>query len=164
MPISQQKLATTLARLHRRVSAHYPHVRQNGNLVHCDYLAGPIPFGCYAEINPTLGACLFRAVLGSPIAPDKRALVMEYMTRANYELAAGSWTMDLDSGEVRWKSGFFFGDVPPTVVLMDKLLASSKALIYRYVFGIVAIVAGRSLSEALAQIGTDHGSGSFKGE
>ena len=36
-------------------------------------------------------------------------------------------------------------------------MASSKHLIYRYLFGIVALVAGKTVSEAMREISTDHG-------
>lgn len=161
MPLSPNSLSSALVTLKSLAEAEFQHVRADGNLVRFDYLAGPIPLACYAEINSELQACLFRATLTLPIDTDKRDRVMEFMTRVNYELAVGSWCMDVDSGEVRWKSGFFFGDAP-SASLMHKLLASSQALIYRYVFGIVALVAGKSVPEAMLQIGTDHGVGRFR--
>lgn len=124
-----------------------------------DWLAGAIPFGCYAEINPQLKGFLFRAILTLPIEPERRPAVAEYLHRVNYPTPIGGWAIDLDSGDVRWKSGCYFGEEELTDELMFEAMNSSFALIRMHVLGLVKVATGESLQAAMAVLGDDPGEG-----
>jgi hypothetical protein len=61
---------------------------------------------CYAEIDETLNRFRFYAHYGSNIPAESRIRVAELLTRLNYGLYVGNLEMNIDSGEVRFKTSF----------------------------------------------------------
>lgn len=127
------------------------------------HVAGWVPLSCYAEINPQMEAFLFRAIHQLPVEPDCRGQVAEYLARVNYPLPVGNWAIDLDTGDVRWKSGVFFGAAGLSEPLIRGVIESSLFFVYQHVFGIAKLQVGGTLDEALATIGQHHGRGMTEG-
>lgn len=127
------------------------------------YVAGWVPLSGYAEINPQMEAFLFRAINPLPVELSKRGLVAEYIARVNYPLPIGNWAINLDDGEVRWKSGIYFGGCDLSDRLIRHVIESSQFFIYQHIFGIAKLQTGGTMEEALATIGQDHGCGMTKG-
>jgi hypothetical protein len=123
------------------------------------HVAGWVPLSCYAEINPQMEALLFRAIHQLPVEPAKRGLVAQYITLVNYPLPIGNWAMDLNTGDVRWKSGIYFGGCDLSDKLIRHVIESSLFFIYQHVVGIAKLQTGGTMEEALASIGQDHGHG-----
>ena len=126
-----------------------------------DFAAGPIPLPCYCELNPDMQGFIFRGIFALRFPREVRAVAAEYIHRVNYALPIGNWAIDLDSGDVRWKLGVYFGDGELSADLIRGVLDSSLYFIYQHIFGLVKIHNGKSLEEALASIGEDHGVGAF---
>jgi hypothetical protein len=124
-----------------------------------EHISGWYPLNCYAEVNPVMDAFMFRAICTPPVEPAHRELVARYIMRANYELPIGAWAMDIDDGEVRWKSGVYFGGCGLSKPLEHNVVESSVELIHTYVIGIAMLQAGRSMEDAIASKGQDHGMG-----
>ncbi|BCM91666.1 hypothetical protein IAD21_03541 [Abditibacteriota bacterium] len=81
------------------------------------YVAGCMPLMCYAEINPVSNIFLVRAMLSSPGKKVHSALI-PYIMKVNHSLPIGSYTMDEEDGEVRFKIGYCFGYEPLSAHLM----------------------------------------------
>jgi len=137
-------------------------VKQEGNVVHFEYVAGPIHVAGYLQLNPDARAILVRIVVPVNVTPERRALVAEYIARVNYAIPVGGWVMNPDDGEVRWKSGLYFGAELPPPDLLVALVDSSKAFFYQYLFGITRLMMQGTVEEAIAEIGTDHGQGRLR--
>jgi hypothetical protein len=67
--------------------------------------------------------------------------------------------MELDSRDVRWKSGFYFGDSDLPEDLMREAIGSSLFFIKQHILGLVKLSIGKSLGEALKSIGEEIGEG-----
>lgn len=111
--------------------------------------AGDVPLNCYLELNPAMPAVLLRASLIAPIAAEHRPALMVYLTRANYEMPAGCLALDLDSGDVRYKSTLYFGNTL-SEELIGELVASSFQIMETYMHGAVEIGAGQPLAAVLS--------------
>jgi hypothetical protein len=123
------------------------------------YLAGPIPVSCYCELNLDMRGFIFRGIFALPFPPELRAAAAEYLHRVNYPIPIGNWAIDLDTGDVRWKMGIYFGDGDLTPILVREVIDASLYFIYQHVFGLVKLHNGKPLTEALAAVGEDHGEG-----
>jgi hypothetical protein len=157
---SRKRLKGKLADLRELLAGQFPTTRDLDEWsVAFDWAAGAIPFGCYAEINPDMRGFVFRAIWQLPFPPRRRAAVAEYLHRVNYAVPVGGWAIDLDNGDVRWKSGLYFGDEELTDELMFQVMDSSFALIRLHVMGLVKLSNGKSLASALAAVGQDPGEG-----
>jgi len=127
------------------------------------HVAGWMPLCCYAEINPEMEAFLFRAINPLTVEPEKIPLVNEYLARVNYQLPIGGWAIDMDRGEVRWKSGVYFGGTDLNEALMRHVIESSLHFIKRYIFGLAHIQTGGTVESALQTVGEDKGKGKTEG-
>ena len=160
MAQSRKKLKAKLAGLQRMLTAQFPTTRALDEWsVGFAWAAGPIPFDCYAEVNPEAQGFVFRAIWETPFPPERRAAVAEYLHRVNYPCPIGGWAIDLDTGDVRWKSGLYFGAGDLTDELMVEVLDSSFALIRQHVLGLVKLSNGESVTAALSVVGEDPGEG-----
>jgi hypothetical protein len=159
---SRKVLKAKLAGLRRMLADQFPTTRSLDEWsVGFDWAAGPIPFACYAEVNPEMRGFVFRAIWQLPFPPKRRAAVAEYLHRVNYPCPVGGWAIDLDTGDVRWKSGLYFGNGELTDELMIEVLNSSFALIRQHVMGLVKLSNGEAVAAALGVIGQDPGEGGF---
>lgn len=152
-------LSTSLKMLYGVLSERYSPQRLDEQSWSFQHVAGWVPLSCYAEVNPEMEALLLRAINPLPVEPARRGLVAEYIARVNYPLPIGNWAIDLDTGDVRWKSGVFFGGVGLTEPLIRHVLETSLYFIDRHAVGIAKLQTGGTVPEALATVGQDHGRG-----
>lgn len=98
-----------------------------------------------------------------PVSPPGSRIpaVVEYATRANAGLVTGNFEVDVDSGEVRYKTAIDLSDVPDaalgdgTVVraLVSDLTYTNAATADRYLPGLLQVVGGSATpAEAIAAI------------
>jgi hypothetical protein len=128
------------------------------------WVAGCIPLSCYAEINPDMEGFIFRAIHQLKVEADCRAAVAEMFHRINYDQPIGNWAINLDSGEVRFKNGFYFRGGQPTEVMMRNVIDSSLFFVYHDIMAVVKLqTRGGTIEQALAVRGKDQGVGTTGG-
>ncbi len=73
---------------------------------------------CYAKVDVNLELFLFYALAPIKVPDEKRLIVAEYLTRANYGLRIGNFELDFNDGEVRYKSSLDFegDDLTPSLI------------------------------------------------
>lgn len=59
---------------------------------------------CTAMAKEEIDQFAFYSILPFVIPKEKRMLVSEYLTQANYSQIIGNWKTNLDTGEVRYKT------------------------------------------------------------
>lgn len=73
--------------------------------------------------------------------PDRNRLeVAEYLHRANYGLLLGSFEMDYDNGDVRFRSAMVRENRPMEESILDRYIKTPAAMLDQYAAGIQAIV------------------------
>lgn len=75
-------------------------------------------FRAIARIRPDIEQFMFYVVAPQKAETETRAEVMAFVTRVNYGLRIGNFEMDLEDGEVRYKSSIDFDGEPLTPNLM----------------------------------------------
>ena len=86
--------------------------------------------------------------------PDERRLeVAEYLHRANYGLLLGSFEMDYDQGEVRYRTALLSEGERPAYGVLDRYIQMPAAMLDRYAAGMEGIIhEGQIAQEALAMV------------
>ena len=108
---------------------------------------------CYIRVDEAKKSVLFHSLLGMNIPPQYRVAVMEFITRANYGLATGNFEMDLDRGEVRFRTSAEAADGELSVGMLRGMAYANVHTIDRYLSGVMAVVhGGLSPEAALARV------------
>jgi hypothetical protein len=110
-------------------------------------------FNCVAHLQEEEGLFLFYSLSPVNVPEDKRLLVAEFLTRANYGLYIGNFELDFDDGEVRYKTSIDIEGDRLTSQLVGNMVYTSVLMMDRYLPGIMRVIYGNaSPSEALAEI------------
>jgi hypothetical protein len=119
------------------------------NTFQFEYITEPgIPMACLAWINPQREELFFRIVMQLPVEQHVRPLVAELITRINYPLPSGAFALDYDTGDLRFKSGLFFGGTPLTQPLIRHVIDSSLVLVDQHILSLVNVMMGEAVQEA----------------
>lgn len=124
------------------------------------YLSGPIPYHCYAEVNPEMEGLLFRAQLGgAPLEDENYSHMALRCEKINANLPVGCFSFNSENGQVRWKHGVYFRHQPVTEQLVRNVIEPSLLHIDDATHALVSVHAGQPLETALARLGDDLGIG-----
>ena len=96
---------------------------------------------CYAQAREAEQQFIFYSVCPVNVPAARRMAVAEFVTRANYGLVIGNFELDLDDGELRYKTALDVeGDaislalirqcVYPNVLMMDLYLPALMRVVY----------------------------------
>lgn len=100
---------------------------------------------------------LFLTYLPMKVNEDKRAEVADYLTRANYGLHVGNFEMDMEDGEVRYKTtGVTDEKTAPSLDVIRRLTYIGFSMFDRYIPSLLSIVYGeKTAQEAIAEAEKD---------
>jgi hypothetical protein len=88
---------------------------------------------------------------------ERRAQVMEFITRANFGLAVGNFELDLDDGEIRFRTSLDVKGHRLSPALLRQLVWDNIAATDKYLPGLREVIeSGVRAREALAKIQSDH--------
>ena len=73
-------------------------------ILHMDYKGESGEWACYAHAREEDEQFLFYSALPDRVPESKRLTALEFITRVNYAIAIGNFEMDLDDGEIRFKT------------------------------------------------------------
>lgn len=109
---------------------------------------------CYTQIR---AEALFLCYVVAPlrVAERMRPAVAEFIHRANYGLWIGNFEMDMDDGEVRYKSSLDFEGVPLSYELIRNAIFPAIQSMVCYLPGLAAVVEGRPPAEVVADLHAD---------
>lgn len=107
---------------------------------------------CYAQSREEDEQFLFYAICPLAIPEARRSAVNEYITRANYGMIIGNFEMDLDDGEVRFKSSLDVQGVELTHDLIRNAAYPACLMMDKYLPGLVAILGGTSAKDAIDDV------------
>ncbi|MGA7731798.1 MAG: YbjN domain-containing protein [Chloroflexia bacterium] len=132
-------------------------------------------WGCLARVDEDKELVLFYSYCPVKAPEDKRPILADFLTRANYGLYIGNFEMDYNDGEIRYKTSIDVegnqsinaaptenGKAPETTsqepvqlsfALMKRLVYDNVGVMDKYMPGIMAVVyGGASPTEAIAKV------------
>jgi hypothetical protein len=74
--------------------------------------------------------------------PNVRQQVLRFITRANWALVVGNFEMDVNSGELRFRSSLVFGSTALSETLVQRLIASAMDVVDRHVAELMLVLKG----------------------
>ena len=96
---------------------------------------------------------LVHSVVQEAVPEDRRDAAARYLTRANFGLVLGNFELDLDGGEVRYKTSIDVEDAAISDALIDHLVAASITVTDQYLPGLRAVIGGADPDVTAAAIG-----------
>jgi hypothetical protein len=96
---------------------------------------------------------LVHSVIQEAVPRDRLDATARYLTRANFGLVLGNFELDLDDGEVRYKTSIDVEDDAISDALIDHLVAASITVTDRYLPGLRAVIGGADPDATAAAIG-----------
>lgn len=110
-------------------------------------------WNCYAQANEEKFIFQFYSVCPINVPEEKRLLVSEFITRANYGLLIGNLEMDFTDGEVRYKTSIDVEKTELSSALISNQVYANIWTFDRYLPGIFAVVYGdASPQEAVEKV------------
>ena len=110
-------------------------------------------WSCYVQVNEARQEFLFYSLSPVTAPVDKRLIMSEFLTRANYGLTIGNFEMDFDSGEIHYKTSLDVEGDRLSTPLVRQLVYANVMIMDRYLPGIMAVIYGNvSPIDAIAQV------------
>jgi hypothetical protein len=147
-PSSDGANSTLLGELKRVFADNgWPFREVHGAPVLLGELSGPAGrWSFYAQAVEEKDLILLYSICPQRVPPERRLAVAEYLTRANYGLAAGNFELDFDDGEVRYKSVLQIQAGGPDPTALKRLVRANGIAMETYLPGIAGIAVGGSAS------------------
>jgi hypothetical protein len=103
---------------------------------------------CYAQAREDQEQFVFYSVCPVNVPEDRRPVVAEYITRANYGMIIGNFEMDYVDGEVRYKTSIDVEGANLLAPLVKQLVYANVVTMDRYLPGIMTVIYGNASPEA----------------
>jgi hypothetical protein len=108
---------------------------------------------CYATVEEDHRRILFHSYMGMNIPFEYRAQVVEYLNRVNYCLALGNFEMDMETGDVRFRTSLEAPEGDLGLAFIRAMAYGNVHTMDHYFPGIVAVMnSGLSPEAALARV------------
>ncbi len=108
---------------------------------------------CYAQVREEQQQFIFYSVLETYVPEPRRQAVAEFLTRANYGMLIGNFELDLNDGEVRYKTSIDVEGDRLSIPLVRQLVYVNVLTMDRYLPGLMQVAYGEiSPADAIAAI------------
>jgi hypothetical protein len=97
-------------------------------------------WACRMFVDEPLGQVSFYSILPEPVPADRRAAVLEFSARANVELVLGNFELDLDRGELRFKTSIDVEGDRLTPALLTHVVHANVLSMDRYLPGLARVL------------------------
>lgn len=120
-----------------------------------DGLGQPDAFDVVVQWSDEDQTVIAYAVSAHRVPADRRASVMELVTRINFGLVIGCFELDLDDGELRFRASVDLEGATQDATGMKNVVFAAAATYARYQPSLVDVVGGMVARDALARIDLD---------
>lgn len=94
---------------------------------------------CYAHARDGQHQFVFYSALSTYVPQNRRVAMSDFITRANYGMIVGNFEMDMDDGEVRFKTIIDTADAPLTVQQIKLHVYVNVITMDRYLPGVMKV-------------------------
>jgi hypothetical protein len=128
----------------------WPFSEVRGAQVLVSDLSGPLgTWKFYAQVVDEQDLILFYSVCPLRVPAGRRPEVSQFLTGANYGLAAGNFELDFEDGEIRYKTALHIQGGGLDGTLVKRLVRSNGMAMESYLPGIGAVITGTAAQPAL---------------
>ena len=97
---------------------------------------------CYAQTREAQRQMVFYSICPLRAPDGKRMLMAEFLTRANYGLILGNFELDLDDGEIRYKTSLDAESTELTSDMIRNAVYANVLMMDKYLPGVLSILGG----------------------
>lgn len=97
---------------------------------------------CYAQAREEQHQFVFYSVCPVSVPEERRIATMEFTTRANYGMIIGNFEMDIEDGEVRYKTSLDVEGDDLTAPLIRQVVYANLLILDRYLPGLMRVIYG----------------------
>ena len=113
---------------------------------------------CFAQTREDQQQFVFYSRPTQQVPENRRSAVNEFITRANYGSIIGNFEIDLNDGEVRYKTSIDVEGGELTSQMVHNLVGTNVRMMDRYLGGLLSVaLEEKDPFEALAEIERPHG-------
>jgi hypothetical protein len=142
---------TIVASLHEQKWIFHEEPAQHRVLI--DYASAAGAWSTYAVAFEESRQIAVYGVLPFAVEAAQRDAVVELITRVNFGLIVGNFEIDVDDGEVRYKTSLDFEHGELTTPLLRQLVRANMAMMEHHLQAFVAVAVGKvSVAAALAEV------------
>lgn len=127
-------------------------VTPEGNAIFTGAAGDNGEFSCQIIWEPTHEYLICYAVVPVETVPHRMAAMTEFIARANYGLPSGNFEINLDSGEVRFRTSIFVADRSLSYDEIEDFLYTAVLQTDLYLPGIMRVNYGVSPAEAIVAV------------
>jgi hypothetical protein len=98
----------------------------------------------YAQAVDEQGLVLLYSICPLRVPADRRSEIADYITRANYGLAAGNFELDFDDGELRYKTALHVHGDRLDSQLLKRVMRANGLAMETYLAGVRAVIDRRA--------------------
>ena len=109
-------------------------------------------WSCQARVHVKQERFVFYSFCPLTCPPDKLIAMAVFVTRANYGMIIGNFELDLESGELRYKTSIDVEGAELTSPLIQHMVYANVMMMDNYLPGVMAVIAGTSSEEAIAMV------------
>ena len=113
-----------------------------GHLVVTPVLGRSGRWSAFFEIRDPDQQLIVHSVVPVTVPPERRTAAALYLTRANFGLAIGSFDLDLDGGEVRFRTSVDVEGAELSEPLIDHLFLANIVGVDQYFAGLRSVIRG----------------------
>ena len=107
------------------------------------FIGSTAAWDCRARPYDPFGQLAFESVLPASVEPEQHAAVMHLIVRTNWRLLTGAFQLDLNSGELVFRTMLFLsGGVEPSDALCSGLVYGNVLTVDRCLPQVLQVVAG----------------------
>lgn len=96
---------------------------------------------CFARVRDN-DQVIFYSIFPSRVPHHRRLDMAEFITRINYGLVVGNFELDMDEGELRYKTAVVSGGLHLRTKALDRIVALNLATFDTHFLAIAAVVDG----------------------
>jgi hypothetical protein len=95
---------------------------------------------CFAQAREEQQQFIFYSVCPVNAPAEKRTMLAEFITRANYGLIIGNFELDFEDGEIRYKTSLDAEGLTLSPALFKNLVYANLSMMDQYLPGIMSIL------------------------
>ena len=103
-------------------------------------------WNCLIRTRETASQFVFYSICPLKVPEEKRLLIAEFITRANYGTIIGNFELDFDDGEIRYKTSIDVEGDRLSIANIESLIYPNLNTMDRYLPGIKAIIERSDIS------------------
>lgn len=124
----------------------------DGTMIRTVVRTDEIAFPCAVVVVEELGQLVVYSVHPELVGDEHRGAVGELINRLNSVLTVGNLEIDLDEGQVRFRTGLAVGSASATTEMVERVLLDNVASALAYFPAVDVVVAGGEPQEVVGEL------------